>query len=93
MSIAQYTNGYPVKQANEQDREVLGIQGGFVTDFMESWISYGNLEPGAFSREHLSCTVLTFLANCEYLCPALGFALPVQASFSSCLFRNHIAVH
>lgn len=29
-------------------------------------------------------TVLTFLANLEYLCPALGFVLPVQMSFSSC---------
>lgn len=82
MSIARYTNGCPVKQANEQDREVLGIWGGFLTDFMESWIPCGNLEPGGFCCECLSCTVLTFLANCEYLCPALGFALPVQMSFS-----------
>jgi len=43
MSIARYTGGCPVRQANEQDREVLGILGGFVADFMESWISYGNL--------------------------------------------------
>lgn len=93
MSIAQYTNGCPVKQANKQDRKVLGIQGGFVTDFTESRTSYGTLEQGAFSRECLSCTVLTFLANYEYLCPALGFALPVQMSFSSCLFHNHIVVH
>lgn len=40
MSMAQYTNGSPVKQANEQDREVLGIQVGFVTGFMESRVSY-----------------------------------------------------
>lgn len=65
MSMAQYTNGSPVKQANEQDREVLGIQVGFVTGFVESRISYWNLEPGACSQECLSCTVFTFLADCD----------------------------
>lgn len=64
--------------------------------FIESWsgLGWGGPRwPSGFGP--LLCAglpVLTFLTNYMDCCPAPGIAFPVQTSFSSCLFCNHIAV-